>query len=98
MPLGVESVEQEAFDLVGGIQRVSMFFVEGVGIALEHAAHVSGVAVSTLVDDFAEDQYLAGSENVGRGVVEGAPIDAQTQIALALRGEAADGGAVEGQV
>jgi hypothetical protein len=69
-----------------------------VGVVLEHAAQIAGVGSSVLVDDVAEDQHLAVAENIGGHPVEGAPVDAQPQIALLLRGEAADRGAVEGEV
>ncbi len=72
--------------------------MEFVGESLEHAANVAGVGCAALVDDFAEHQHLAGAEDVGRRPVERGPIDAQAQIAFALCGEAADGGAVEGEV
>ena len=41
---------------------------------------------------------LPGPKYVGGRPVEGAPVDAEPQIALALRGKAADRGAVERQV
>ena len=56
------------------------------------------VRSSALVDDFAEDQHFAGAEHVRRSPVEGGPVDAQPQIALALRGEAANRRAVEGEI
>ena len=96
--LGVGAFEEEAFDFVGGVERVALFLVQFVGIALQHAANVAGVGCAALVDDFAEHQHFAGAEHVGRRPVERAPVDAQAQIALALRGEAADRRAVEGQV
>jgi len=43
-------------------------------------------------------RQLAVAEDVGGNPVEGAPVDAQAQIAFLLGGEAADGGAVEGEV
>ena len=42
--------------------------------------------------------HFAGAENVGRPPVKSAPIDAQPQIALLLRGESANRRPVEGQV
>ena len=53
---------------------------------------------SVLVDHVAEDQHLAVAEHVGRHPVEGAPVDAQAQVALFLRRESADRRAVERQV
>ncbi len=98
MTLGIGAFEQESFDFVGGVECVALFLVEFVGVSLEHAANVAGVGCAALVDDLAEHQHLAGSEYVGGSPVERAPIDAQAQIAFALRGEAADGGAIEGEV
>ena len=64
--LGVGALEQEAFNFVGGVERVALLLVQLVGVALEHAANVGGVGRAVLVDDFAEDQHLAGAEDVGR--------------------------------
>ena len=46
----------------------------------------------------AEDEHLAGAEDVGRRPVERAPVQSQTQVALALRREPTNRGAVERQV
>ena len=96
--LGVRPLEQEAFDFVGRVQGVAVLLVQAVRERLEDAAHVGGVGLAALVDDFAEHQHLAGAKNVGRRPVEGAPVDAQAQIAFPLRGKAANRGTVEGQV
>ncbi len=48
--------------------------------------------------DLAEDQHLAGAEDVRRQPVEGRPVDRQSQVRLLLPREAADRRAVEGQV
>ena len=50
------------------------------------------------LDDLAEYQHLARSEEIGRRPVKRAPIDSQSQIAFPLGREAADRGAVERQV
>ena len=96
--LGIGPFEQEAFNLVGGVERVALLLVQAFGIPLEHAANIGGVRCTTLVDDLAEDQHLARAEDVGRRPVEGAPIDAQPQIAFALGGEAANRRTVEGEI
>ncbi len=96
--LRVLAGEEKAFDLVGRVQRPALLRVELVGVALQHAAQVAGVWLAVLVDDGAEDQHLAGAEDVGGHPVEGAPVDAQAQVAFLLRREAADGRAVEGQI
>src|SRR4029077_6853103 len=48
-PLGVEAGENEAFDFVGGIQRVAVLFVLRLGIALQHAAHIADVRAAVLL-------------------------------------------------
>jgi hypothetical protein len=96
--LSVLAGEEEALDFGGGVERVTVLFELFVGVGLEHAAHVARVGAAVLVDDVAEDHYLAGAEDVGRNPIEGAPVNAQAQIALLLRRKAADRRAVEGQV
>ena len=64
--LGVGAVEEEALDLVGGVQGVAFSLCKPLRVPLEHAAHVGGVRRSVLVDDLAEDQHLAGPEDVRR--------------------------------
>ena len=96
--LGIHALKQEAFDLVGRVQGVALLFVQVRSETFQDAAHVGGVRAAVLVDDFAEHQHLAGTEEVGRPPVERAPVDAQAQVALALGGEAANRGAVEGEV
>ena len=53
---------------------------------------------AVLIDHIAEDQHFAGAKDIGGRPVEGAPIHGKAQVALALRGEAADGRAVEGEI
>src|SRR2546423_7351514 len=98
MPLCVGALEEEAFNLVSGIERVTFFLEKFLGKSLEHAANVARVRSAALVDDFAEHQHLARTEDVGRRPVESSPIDAQPQIAFTLRGEAANRRAVERQI
>ena len=89
-PLGIGALKEEAFNFVGGVQRVTVFLVQAVGIPLEDAANVSRIGFAILVDDVAEDEHFARTEDVGRSPIECAPIDAQPQIALALRCETTD--------
>src|SRR5579872_6979693 len=96
--LSVRSFEEESFNFVGRVEGVLFLLEEFVGVSLQNAANVARVGCAALVDDFAENQHLAGSEDVGGRPVERSPIDAKAKVALALCGEAADGGAVEGQV
>src|SRR5882724_1393589 len=46
----------------------------------------------------AEDEHFAGAKDIGWRPIERGPVDGQAEIAFALRGETADGGAVEGKV
>ena len=96
--LGVLAREEEALDLAGRVEGVAVLLELLVGEALEHPTQIARVGSSVFVDDVAEDQHLAVAEDIGRHPVEGAPVDAQAQIALLLGGEAADRGAVEGEV
>ena len=88
--LGILAGEEEALDLGGRIQGVLLFCVELVSVGLQHTAQIAGVGRAVLVDDDAEDKHLAIAKNVCGHPVEGAPIDAETQIALFLRGKAAN--------
>src|SRR5690242_5232233 len=98
MALGVGALEQETFYLVSSVECVALLLVQFVGVILEHATNVAGIRTTALVDDFTKHQNFAGAENVGRRPVECAPIDSEAQIALALRGEAANRGTIKGQV
>jgi len=82
--LGIGPAEEETLDFVGGVERVAFFFVEGFRIALEDAANVGGVGRAVLVDYFPEDEDFAAAEIVGGRPIEGAPIDAEAEIAFAL--------------
>src|SRR6202167_2927308 len=85
--LGVDAGKEKAFDFVGGIEGVAVLLVLFLGIGFEHAADIGGIDRSGFVDDFAKDQHLAGSEEIGGGPVEGAPVNAQPQVALPLGGK-----------
>jgi len=96
--LGLRALEQETLDFIGGVDGVAVLFVQRVGKYFQDAADVGGIGLSAFVDDFAKDQYFAGPEDVGRAPVKCGPVNAQTQIALALGGEAANRRTVKGQV
>src|ERR1700756_2800037 len=98
VPLGILSLEQEALDFVGGVQRVTFLLVQRLSVALQDATNVGAVRRAALVNDFAENQDFARTEHVRGSPIEGGPVYAQPQIALALGGEAANGGTVEGEV
>src|SRR5690349_5619335 len=93
--LGVNPLEQEALNFIGRIQSVAFVFVELVGKGLQDAANIGGVRSSLFFNDVAENQHLARPEEVCRRPVERGPVDTQPQVALALRGESANRGAVE---
>ena len=65
VPLRILAIEQEAFDFVGGIQRVAVLLVQALRVAFEHAADVGAVGLAVFIDDLAEHQHLAGAEDVG---------------------------------
>ena len=90
--------EEETFDFGRGVERVLLFSVEFIGVILQHSAEIAGVKCAVLIDDDAEDEDFAVAEDVGGDPVKGAPVDAETEVAFLLRGEAADGRAVEGEV
>ena len=79
--LGIRSLEEEAFDFIGGVQRVAFGLEKLLGPLLEHATDVGRVRRSALIDDVAKDQYLARAEDIGGRPVERTPVDAQTQVA-----------------
>ena len=90
--------EEEAFDLSGGVEGVSFFGVELVGVIFEDTAHVARVRRSILIDDDAKDENLTVAEDVGGNPVKGAPINAKAEVALALSGEATNGRAIESEI
>src|SRR5713101_329577 len=98
IPLRVLAFEKESFDFIGGVERVALLLVESVGVALQDSANVGGVRRTVFVDHVAEDKDFAGTKHIRRRPIKRAPIHGQPQVALALRGEPADRGAVERQV
>ena len=58
--LGVNAFEEEAFNFVGGVQRVAILLVLFGGKGLKHAADVGGVHRSALIDHLAKHDHLAG--------------------------------------
>ena len=64
----------------------------------EHAAYIRGIHRSALIDDLAEDDHLAGAEEIRGHPIKGAPVDSQPQVAFPLSGKSTDRGAVKGQV
>jgi hypothetical protein len=97
-PLGLLALEQEPFDLVGGVADDVVLGVQGVGVVLQPGPHVPRVGAAVLVLHQPEHQHLAGAKDIGRHPVEGRPVDDQAQIGFRLHREAADAGTVEGEV
>ena len=75
--LGVGALEEEAFDFVGGVERVAFFFVKLLGVAFQNAADIGAIGRAVLVNYFAENQNFAGAEEIGGRPVKSAPIDAR---------------------
>ena len=74
--LGVRSIEQEALDLIGGVEGIAVLFVQLVAKQLQHAADVGGVGLAVLIDDLAKNEYFARPENIGRPPVKSSPVNA----------------------
>ncbi len=96
-PLGVPALEDEPFDLVRHV-RDHVLLPQLRGEGLEPRAQVAHVGGAVLVADVAEHEHLARAEHVGRQLVERGPVDLEPQVRLGLAREAADRGAVEGEV
>src|SRR6266436_4391984 len=62
MAFGIGAIEEEAFNFVGGLERVAFFFEERVGVALEYAANVGEIGRAVLVEHFTEDKDFAAAE------------------------------------
>src|SRR5260221_9233024 len=67
--LGVCALEEEAFNLIGGVERVAFLLVHVVGKLLEQATDIGGVWLAAFVDDVAKDQDFAGAKNIGRAPI-----------------------------
>src|SRR5258706_6574361 len=96
-PLCVNSIEQEPFDLVCGIQRQAFLLMKFIRVGLENTTNVGAIRSAILVDDLAEHHDLTGAEIVGRSPVEGRPIETKPQVAFPLRGETSNVRPVERQ-
>ena len=94
----IDTLEEEPFDFVRGVQGVALIAVQLVGVLLEDASQVGAVGLAVFVDDFAEDEHLTRAEDVGGRPVKGVPVEAEAEIALFLCGKAANGGAVKRQI
>ena len=57
-PFGVEPLEEESLDFVGGVERVAFFRVTLVRELLERAADVAAERLAVAVQDVAEDQHF----------------------------------------
>ena len=76
MALRIGALEQESFNLVGGIEGVPLLLVQFFSVVFQDAANVAGVGGASLVDDLAEDQHLARAKHVGGCPIKGGPVDA----------------------
>src|SRR5215469_2657601 len=98
MALGVRSLEQEPFNLIGGVERVSLFLMKSLGVTFQSTADVGAVRRPILINDFPKYQHLAAAKHVRWRPIKGVPIHTQAKITFALRSKTADRGAIEGQV
>src|ERR1051325_5313466 len=98
LALGIGAVEEEPFNFIRGVERVTLFIKLLVGKLLQDAADVRRVGSALLLDDIAEYQNFARPEEIRWGPVERSPVNSQPQIALALRGKTADRRSVKSQV
>ena len=96
--LGIRSFKQEAFDLVSGIKCVAFVGINLSGELFQNAADVGTIRFATFIDYLAEYEHLAWPKEVGGRPIERTPIQAQTQVALSLRREAADRGTIERKI
>src|SRR4051794_25081020 len=56
--LGIGTLKQKSFNLIGRVQGIALLFILFLGKGLEHRADVAAVRISTLVDDLAKNQHL----------------------------------------
>ena len=98
MTLGIEALEEKALDLVGRVERVAVFLELLLGETLQPAADVAREGRAVAIDHVAEDEHFARAEDVGRRPIECAPVQGETQVALALRREPANRRAVKRQI
>ncbi len=96
--LRIDAFEDEAFDLVCGVERVAVLLELIVRVFLQDAADVGTERRAVAIEHFTEDEHLAGTEDVAGRMVERTPVDRESQIAFALRREAANRRPVEGQI
>ena len=96
--LGVRALKEEAFDLVGRVERITFLLVEIGRKSFQEAANISAIRFSTFIDYIAEDEHLAGTKHISWRPIERTPVNSQPQIALSLCSEAANGRAVEGEI
>ena len=60
--LRIHALEQEALDLVRGVQRVAVLRELLLGKLLQHAAHIGRIGRAALVDHVRKHQHLAAAE------------------------------------
>src|SRR5438128_6803679 len=94
--LRVRSIEEKAFNLIGGVQREALLFIETIGVALENSADIGRVRRAILINNVAKDEHLAGAENIGGRPIECAPVHSEPEVTLALRPKATNRRALQG--
>src|SRR5579871_2064630 len=93
--LSIDTLKQKSFNLVGCVQRITLGLIELRRELFQNAANVRAIRGAVLIDHLAEYHHLACAKHVSWNPVERAPVDAQPQVALTLRGKATDRRAVE---
>src|ERR1700735_3109920 len=96
--LGVDTIKEEALDLIRSVQRIAIPGKLLIGEILQDSTDVARVVGAIFVNYFAKYENLARTKNVGWGPIKSAPIKSQAKIALPLRREAANGRPVECEI
>src|SRR5436305_14157513 len=81
MALRIGALEQESFNLVGGIEGVPLLLVQFFSVVFQDAANVAGIAGASLVDHFAEYQHLVRATHVIGCPITRSPADASSRVA-----------------
>ena len=90
MTLSIHPLKQESFNLVRCIERVAFLLVQVGRKRLQRATNIRAVRCAAFVDHFAKHQHFTRSEIIRRRPVKSVPVNAEPQIALALRRKSAN--------
>ena len=74
-PFGIEAFEEEALDLAGRVERVAFLRIAFVCELFEGTANITGKRPSLTIEDIAEDEHLARTEDVRRSPIKRAPVE-----------------------